>query len=201
MSRSTMLDRRTLLRGLLGGIAVSVALPTLDIFLDGHGEAYASGEGFPKRFGTWFWGNGVHASPEDDRWTPTGDATSFQLAEEMSPLEPVKSDITVISGLKVYTPNTDPHGTGPAAVLSGSRSTAERAFGAPTLDQIIADGIGGASTFRSLELSAQRADQSQSYSGAGTSNPPESNPAALYSRLFGSGFRMAASKGNPQNAE
>ncbi|MBL8631555.1 MAG: hypothetical protein JNM81_18110, partial [Rhodospirillaceae bacterium] len=50
--------RRELLRGTVGGAAVTVALPFLDCFLDGHGEALASGAPLPVRFGTWFWSMG-----------------------------------------------------------------------------------------------------------------------------------------------
>ena len=53
------ISRRSLLRGLLGGVAVAVALPPLELFWNGNGTAYASGLGFPKRFGLFFWGNGM----------------------------------------------------------------------------------------------------------------------------------------------
>ena len=46
--------RRSLLRGVMGASAVAVALPLLDCFLAGHGEALASGMPIPPRFGTWF---------------------------------------------------------------------------------------------------------------------------------------------------
>ena len=48
------LDRRTVLRGVLGGSVVSIALPRLDAMLTGGGTAYADGGPLPKRFGTWF---------------------------------------------------------------------------------------------------------------------------------------------------
>ena len=57
MTRS--FPRREVLKGILGGGAVTVALPLLDCFLDGHGTALASGAPIPVRFGTWFWGLGV----------------------------------------------------------------------------------------------------------------------------------------------
>src|SRR5678815_4404744 len=59
------LHRRTFLRGVLQGSAVAVALPLLDVFLDPHGEALATGttpvgsshmsDGLPTVFGTWYW--------------------------------------------------------------------------------------------------------------------------------------------------
>ena len=50
--------RRSLLRGMMGGAAISVGLPLLDCFLDTNGTALASGAPLPVRFGTWFWGLG-----------------------------------------------------------------------------------------------------------------------------------------------
>ena len=43
--------RRDVLRGTVGGAAISVALPFLDCFLDDHGQALASGAPLPLRFG------------------------------------------------------------------------------------------------------------------------------------------------------
>ena len=67
-----ILPRRTLLKGLVAGVAASIALPTLDAMLNSHGTAMADGKPIPKRFGLWFWGNGVRrahwieALPESD---------------------------------------------------------------------------------------------------------------------------------------
>ena len=58
MPRSS-LPRRTLLRGLLGGAAVSMGLPLLEVFLNNNGTALASGSPLPRRFGIFYWGNGV----------------------------------------------------------------------------------------------------------------------------------------------
>jgi hypothetical protein len=180
------IHRRTLLRGLLGGAAVGLALPTLDIFLDHHGEALASGDAFPKRFGVWFWGNGVGPNPEN--WVPKGTGADWSLSPIMAPLAPVKEHLTVVSGLKVYTPNITPHGTGPCGVLTGGRVDANGGFLGRTLDQIIADQIGNDTVNRSIELSVDRVDTSPSHSEPGKSNPPETSPAALFDTLFGPTF-------------
>ena len=63
---ASKLNRRTLLRGVLGAASIGIGLPALEIFLTDHGDAYADGSGFPLRFGWWFFGNGVHP----DRWIP-----------------------------------------------------------------------------------------------------------------------------------
>ena len=64
-----LLDRRTVLRGMLRGAAISVALPPLEAMLGTSGVALADGTELPTRFGLWFWG-GVR--PE--KWTPSGTA-------------------------------------------------------------------------------------------------------------------------------
>ncbi len=188
MKRS--LNRRTLLRGMLAGSAVAVGLPTLELFLNGNGDALASGGGFPQRFGWWFWGNGVHG----DLWVPEGTGEQWKLSPELLPLESVKDDITVVSGLKVYTPNEVPHGTGPAGILTGGRLGVaggdfdNSTFGAASLDQLIANEIGSATRYRSIEVAVQRSNDSLSFTGPGQSNPPEYSPKALFSRIFGAGF-------------
>lgn len=182
------INRRTLLRGMLGGAAVGLALPTLEMFLHHHGEALANGDAFPKRFGVWFWGNGV--GPNPDNWVPSGTGKDWKLSPLMAPLAPVKEEITVVSGLKVYTPNTVPHGTGPACILTGGRVGADYSFASRTIDQTIADQISSDTVNRSLEVSVERVDTSLSYSEAGKSNPPESNPAVLFDALFGPTFHQ-----------
>ena len=54
------LDRRTLLRGTVGGGAFAVGLPLLEAMLTGNGDALAQGAPLPRRFVSWFFGNGVN---------------------------------------------------------------------------------------------------------------------------------------------
>jgi hypothetical protein len=54
---------------------------------------------------------------------------------------------------------------------------------------LIAQQIGGNSRFRSLELSTCGLKNSYSYHAAGSPNPSETSPAALYRRIFGEGFQ------------
>jgi hypothetical protein len=184
------LDRRTLLRGMLGGTAVAVALPILEMMLNGNGDALADGSGLPKRFGWWFFGNGAHES----QWTPDGTGPDWQLSPQLMPLAEVKDDITVVSGMKVYLPNSVPHGSGPAGILTGGPlgevgdSFGNSSLGGKTLDQLIADKIGNDTRFKSIEVAVERSDDSLSYAAAGMSNPPEYSPKALFERVFGTGF-------------
>ena len=69
------MNRRRFLRGLLGGGAVTVGLPLLDLFLDEHGEALADGTALPLVVGTWFWGCGVNPQ----RWVPAEEGADWAL--------------------------------------------------------------------------------------------------------------------------
>lgn len=178
------LDRRTLLKGMLGAAAISVALPPLEAMMNSTGTAYAGGTAFPKRFGVWFWGNGVIP----DAWTPQGEGASWTPSSLLMPLASMREHLTVITGTRVATLNTVPHGSGPAGVLTGD-ALMNGQFSRPSLDQVIAEEIGGDTRFRSLETGVQPSSTGFSYSGAGQVNPPETNPRALFNRLFGDGFR------------
>jgi hypothetical protein len=179
-----------LLRGLLAGGAVAVGLPALEVFLGPNGDALADGSGFPTRFGWWFFGNGVHAN----RWVPAGNGPDYELSEQLAPLASVKDEVSVVSGLRIDLPNSVPHGSGPAGVLYGGPlknvgdSFDNSTFGAPTLDQVVAQAFGDATRFRSLEVSVERTTKTLSYAGPSAPNPPEFSPAALFQRLFGAGF-------------
>lgn len=182
------LDRRTFLRGMLGGAAVTIGLPALNIFLNDNGTAYGAASSFPKRFGLFFWGNGVLPA----KWNPAGTGAGYTLSEQLQGLAGVKDLVTVVSGMGVKVPNVEPHGAGAAGILSGAPLLLEgdhRTFTAPSIDQIIANEVGGYSRFRSLEFGAFPGD-GLSYNGPDNKNPPENLPLALFDRVFGGGFTI-----------
>lgn len=191
------LTRRTVLRGLLGGAAVTVGLPPLERFFD-RGMAHAA-DGFPRRFGMFYWGNGN--LPE--RWNPVGEGGpgEWTMNSQMEALKPHQADISVVSGMKVLTGNPIAHKSGPGGLLTGHplilRGGESFTFAAPTIDQIMAQEIGGETRFRSLELGVQPGAQSMSYNGPDSTNPPETDPAAFFERVFGGGFRVAGEDDEP----
>ncbi|MSP90608.1 MAG: DUF1552 domain-containing protein [Myxococcales bacterium] len=182
------LHRRTLLKGLLGGAVVAVGLPPLERFLNAHGTAYAAGgdDGFPRRFGLFFWGNGM--LPE--RWTPKASQADWELSDQLQALAPFKNRLAVITGTKLGVPNDVPHTSGAAGVLSGRPLIVQgsnHSFAGPSLDQLIAAKLGADTRFRSLEFGAKPGD-GHSWNGPNSRNPPESSPFALYQRVFVQGF-------------
>lgn len=183
----TKLTRRTILRGAVNGAAVGVALPFLDIFLDVNGEALAAtGQRLPVRFGTWIWGCGF--IPE--RWIPTTEGADYAMPADLEPLAPYRKQMAILSGFDVRLDGVanKPHMTGNFGLRTGIPVPGETA-GAPTLDVLIGEQIGQGSRFRSIELSASGIERSYSFRGAGSPNPSETSPVALYQRIFGEGFQ------------
>jgi hypothetical protein len=183
------LSRRNLLRGTMNGAAVAVGVPLLDAFLDGNGEALAAtGAPVPVRFGTWFWGLGVNPS----RWFPKKTGSGYDLPEELAPIAPLARKINVFGGFNVPldgAPNL-PHRSGGVAVRTGRAIDKDRGLPGESFDVTIADLIGTRTRFRSLEVSSS-GDPRNSLSGrgGGNLNPSEVSPAALYRRIFGTGFQ------------
>ena len=179
--------RRSLLRGMMGSLAVSVGLPLLDCFLDSNGIAIAAtGKPLPIRFGTWFWGCALNPG----RWEPGEIGQFSNVGPELEPLSPFISKLNVYSGLKVFLdgkPN-GVHFSGPQGVLTGTVPGALVGV-APSIDAIVADAIGSRTRFRSLEVAcAGNASHSQSRRSGSVVNPAEVSPASLYTRIFDAGF-------------
>jgi hypothetical protein len=191
------LSRRHLLRGLAQGTAISLALPPLDIFMNIGGTAYACGSGLPQRFGLFYWGNGNLP----DLWNPHGEGTDWALSEQLAPLAPVKDLISIVSGLSQKTGNLIPHASGVAGILSGSAlqvyedGREDGTFAGPSIDQTIAQEIGGDTIYRSLETGVLPGTGGNSYNGPNNKNPPELSPFAFYERIFGPTFRAPGEEG------
>lgn len=199
MSKFT-LSRRTLLRGMLKGAAVSLALPPLEAMLNLHGDALADGTPLPTRFGVWFWGNGVR--PE--RWVPEGTGAGWTPSEELAPLAGLRDYVSVVSGCEIKT-GTHPHHSGMTGIMTGAplyqvgtvRDTIVSTFATQSIDQLAADWYEGATPFRSLELGITHfrgtdegtTFQHLSHNGPNNPNPAEYSPRELYARLFGADFQ------------
>ena len=182
----TELSRRTILKGVINGAKVGMALPFLDIFLDVNGEALAAtGQRLPVRFGTWIWGCGF--IPE--RWIPTSEGTDYTMPADLEPLAPYRKQMAIFSGFDVKLDGVanKPHMTGNLGLRTGI--PVPETVRAPTFDVLIGEVIGQGTRFRSIELSASGIERSYSFRGAGSPNPSEVSPIALYQRIFGDGFQ------------
>ena len=189
-----MIERRQVLRGVLGGTAVTVGLPLFDCLFDGNGSALAAtGKAPPVCFGTWFWGCGLTPG----LWEPKVTGPAYKFAQQMEPLTAFRDKINVYSGMNVFLdgkPNYT-HTTGAAAILTGSAPAIGNGLGylncdVPTIDSLVADHIGARTRFRSIEVACTRkATDSFSTRGGNVLNPTETSPLALYMRVFGPGYQ------------
>ena len=196
------LSRRTLLRGLLGGSALTVGLPALEAMFDGNGERLAHGAAIPQRFGVWFWGNGVRRA----HWIPDGTGANWTPRAELAPLVAagVKEYVSPISGLEIKTA-THPHHSGMTGIMTGARyyelgqvrDTIATSFAYPSIDQVVAErwaqDAATRAPYRSLEVGICRfrgtdegtTFQHLSHNGPNNVNPSEYEPVRLFRRLFG----------------
>lgn len=201
IKKKKTVGRRTVLRGLLGGAAVGVALPTLEIAMNDSGTAYADGGGFPCRYLTWFWGNGVHR----EGWTPPSAPTVTDLTDEAYDWQPLTmplvehaAKMSLVTGYNVRTSGQIPHESATAGMLSGASLlvTDERnIWQLPSIDQLIAAEVGGDTLFPSLHVAGTDFTKSISYKGPDASNPSEPSAFKVYQDLFGASFRAPGEGG------
>jgi hypothetical protein len=185
-------SRRTLLKGLtLAGARITVGLPPLVSMFNSTGMAYAA-ETTPKpienRFVLWFNGNGI---PER-YWIPTEEGTDYEITPCLSPLAPWRKDVHVLSGLDNAAANGkgNGHTNSMSSLMTGTYFTGRGPSG-PSIDQVIANKIGGDSRFRSLQIGVaqesfgESMQRNMSWSGYERALPPEMIPHRLFDRLFG----------------
>jgi len=181
--------RRELLRGLIGGGAVSVALPFLDCFLNNNGNALASGAPLPVRFGTWYWGLGL--TPKYAVVEKTSTTHGIDFLEQCKALIPHKDYINYygqfnmpLDGRSNYT-----HYSGWVTTRTGTAPQGATDIPAPTLDYLIADNNPAATRFETLDMTAVGIPR-ENYTGRNTNSraAAEPSPLALYQRVFGPDF-------------
>ena len=193
-------NRRWLLKGLMNGTAVAVGVPTLDLFLDGNGTAYASGAPLPVRFGTWFWGLGMHPAA----WVPQTVGAGYEPSPQLECIREFKDNVSVFSNWAVPLDGAANlcHFTGQTSIRTGAAPTS-RQVDNQSMEVLIADTIGQGSRFRSIEVACTgNPRDSLTYSNGNILHPAEVQPAALYTRLFGPDFQDPNSgtfKPDPKN--
>lgn len=181
-------NRRRVLRGLLDGGAVTVALPLLNCFLDGNGTALASGSPLPIRFGTWFWGLGIDKSI----FVPKTTGSNFDLPEEMASLKSIRSHINLVSNLTAFRDGAPDicHYTGWVIGRSGMAPANQSDLPGQTIDVTIANQIGRTTRFKTLTATATGDPRTSfSYENSVSPNSSEYSPVSFYTRLFGPGFQ------------
>jgi len=188
MVKTNNITRRRVLRGALGAGAVYIGLPFFNLDLNGNGTALASGAPLPERFGTWFWGLGM----TKDLFVPSTVGPNYELREEIQSFKPIKQHVNILTNYRMPTdgrPNLC-HFSGWVGIRTGSMPGTRTDLPNPTFDTLIAEQIGSASRFRSLEMAAT-GDLRDTYSfrTGDLVNAPAVSAVELYQRIFGAGFQ------------
>lgn len=181
--------RRNVLRGVLNGLGVSVALPFLDAFLNDTGTALASGAPLPLRFGTWYWGCGHMPGQAVADRTTTG--AGIEFLHECEPLKPFADKINFFSGFNTPLDGLSNyvHHSGWVACRTGIAPPMTGDIPGPTFDLLIADQIGDGTRLRLLNLVSMGNPQiSYSARNTFTRSAAEASPLGLYVRVFGPDF-------------
>jgi hypothetical protein len=179
-------NRRRVLKGVLNGGVVTVALPLLDCFLNDGGTALASGAPMPVRFGTWGYGCGATSKV----FVPKKVGPQYDLPEEIAAWAPVREHINLYSNSTAIldsAPNKN-HFSGWVVARCGIAPTG----GVPTetIDGTVAKKIGQTTRFRSLTATADGdTTTTYSYVNSATPNPAEWSPLKFYTKLFGPEFQ------------
>lgn len=187
-------DRRTILRGSLGGATLGVGLPLLDCFLNTNGTALAStGAPLPVVFGTWLQSMGFNPG----RWVPEGTGQGFTHNVELKVFDAYREQMNVFSGMRYYLDGR-PHVThvsGCQIASTGGLYAAGQGVNnssgesGPSVDAVVADQISARTRFRSLEVCFSGKPKTWSRRSGSVINASESSPAALYTRIFGPDFK------------
>jgi len=188
------LPRRTFLKG----IGTAVALPLMDAMVPAFAKAQARET--PVRMAFVYVPNGI----DQRHWNPDWEGPLQALPRTLLPLEPMKSEITLLGNLTHNTGRALLDGAGDHGRCSGSyltgvqvRKTVVDIQASVSCDQLVADTM--TTRLPSLEVGLEDARQAgdcdSGYSCAYTNNlawrnqtqplPPVLDPRALFDRLFG----------------
>jgi hypothetical protein len=184
-------------RTVLCGVGAAVSLPLLDAMIPA-GTALAQTAAAPTpRMGFIYFPHGAIMKS----WTPATTGTDYQMSEILKPLEPFRSQMTIVSGLRNKGgESSDPHGIMAGTWLSCFGIKNREGDRGTTADQIAARHLGKDTPLPSLELTGEggAATCGQGATGCGFGSttafrtpfqplPMEDNPRKVFYQLFGQG--------------
>src|SRR5215475_12376816 len=189
------IPRRTFLRA----AGTTLALPLLDAMIPAATPLAKTAAKPVPRLGFVF----IPMGCDHSRWIPPGQG-KLELSEILTPLEPVKDQITVITNTRLQNAYPGTHDTSNSAFLSAAFSKHTESsdyFLGTTVDQIAARQIGRETQLASLELAmdlnplagvcnngyACVYQNCLSWSSPTTPLPSEAHPRIVFERLFGEG--------------
>src|SRR3954470_12384662 len=175
-------------RSFLKGAGIVLALPWLDAMSVRAASVTSAGSiaatETPRRSVFAFYGLGINGRD----FTPADTGPNYTLTPILKPLEELKKDFTVISGMKLT--YSGGH-TGDRTFLTGTNNRSAGVKLRISCDQELAQAIGRNTRFPSLTLGIKRGtgfggnqDQTLSWSPSGTPIPAENRPHILFVQLF-----------------
>lgn len=168
------LSRRTLLKS----AGVSLALPLLDAMLPGFARA-ADSPPPPRRFVGMMTNMGI--LPQF--FFPEQTGQDYTPSPYLEFLKEQRDQLTVFSGVSL--PGVDGGHAAEKSFLTGAPGASRGSFkNSISLDQIMAEKIGGDTRFPSLTLMIGSEMMSCSWTRSGSMIPPERSPLKLYQQLF-----------------
>jgi len=180
--------KRVARRTVLQGIGAAVGLPLLESMIPASTAWADTPAGkIPKRFAFVGFPHGAIM----DRWSPKETGANFTISPILQPLEPFKKHLTIVSGLRNKPAETpEPH-----AYIEQGWLTAVKPweFGKAgpdsgvSADQIAVRYVGQDTRLPSLELSVGQGSARIAWRTPTQSLPQESNPRAVFQKLFGQG--------------
>ncbi len=206
----TLLDRRTLLRG----AGLSLGLPLLEAMTPLARSVFAAPQSAPPvRMACVFFPNGAIM----ENWKPTAEGDGWSLSKTLSPLQPHKSKLNVLSGLALDSGRAKQDGAGDHARSGATFLTAARPVKTSgnfrngiSVDQIAALQLQDSTKLSSIELgllpSRNAGNCDSGYSCAYSSNiswrsptqpmTKEVTPRLAFERMFGSGDKADRQRRN-----
>ena len=187
------LSRRTVLRGL----GASVTLPLLDAMIPASTALAETAARPAPRMGFVYFPHGAIMKA----WSPAETGTGFTASPILQPLEPFRSHMTIVSGLRNKGgESSDPHGIMAGTWLSCYGIKNREGDKGTTADQLAARAFGKDTPLPSMELTGEggNATCGQGATGCGFGSttafrtptqplPMEDNPRKVFYQLFGQG--------------
>jgi hypothetical protein len=204
------ISRRMVLRGM----GAAVAVPWLDAMMPAFAASRPAA--FPVRLGFIYVPNGKNMAD----WTPAAEGTDYALPMILQPLQDLRGDLNVLTGLtadkaRAHGDGGGDHARALAAFLTGAqpRKTDGTDIRAGlSVDQVAASAIGDQTRLSSLEIGCEAGamagncdsgyscvySSTMSWKSATQPLPKEVNPKLVFDRLFGGGSAAERAKARAQ---
>ncbi len=177
-------DRRAVLKG----VGAAIGLPLLDAMIPANTAFAATTAGKTvKRFAFVTFPHGAIMG----RWSPNETGTNYTMSPVLKPLEPFREHLTIVSGLRNKPAETpEPHAYIEQGWLTAVKpwdfGKADKDAGV-SADQIAVRYVGQDTRLPSLEMSVGQGSARLAWRTPTQPLPQESNPRAVFQKLFGEG--------------